>query len=101
MDYMDGAKPLVVAQPADHWGGWDTDKGTSRPATDFEGSALRIKFREFFRTFRLGNVYIYRDALIRHYNRNEYYTEVDLKHVEEYDSDCLNILQVIIKPNLY
>lgn len=96
MNSMDGQKPLVVAQPADRWGGWDTDKNNSSTrgsGQQLEGSALRQKFREFFRTFRLGNLYIYREALLRHYNRQEYYIEVDLKHVGEYDADCLLVLQ--------
>lgn len=97
-DSMDGARPLVVVQgPDQRWGGWEVDRSNPMagrvPGRELEGSLLRQKFREFFRTFRLGNVYIYRDALLRHFNRGEYYTEVDLKHVEEYDADCLTVLQ--------
>ena len=98
-DSMDGSRPLVVVQGPDQWGGWENDKQPGRSSgKELEGSYLRQKFREFFRTFRLGNVYIYRDALLRHYNRNEYFIEVDLKHVEEYDPDCLNMLQVQLSP---
>jgi MCM N-terminal domain len=63
-------------------------------AYEIEGSAARSRFREFFRNFRLGNVYPYRDALIRHWNRSEFYVEVDLAHVHEYDEVLLQSLQV-------
>lgn len=63
-------------------------------AFEIEGSTARSRFREFFRNFRLGNVYLYRDALIRHWNRGEYFLEVDLAHVHEYDEVLLQSLQV-------
>ena len=52
-----------------------------------------MRFREFFRNFRQGNVYIYRDALVRHWNRREYYVEVDVGHVNEYDAMLTQALQ--------
>jgi DNA replication licensing factor MCM5 len=67
-------------------------------AYEIEGSTARSRFREFFRNFRLGNVYLYRDALIRHWNRGEYFVEVDLAHVHEYDEVLLQSLQVKRSP---
>jgi hypothetical protein len=68
-------------------------------AFEIEGANARQRFREFFRNFRQGHTYIYRDALIRHWNRGEYFVEVDLAHLNEYDDILLNALQVI-KPLL-
>ena len=65
-------------------------------AYEIEGSAARSRFREFFRNFRLGNVYPYRDALIRHWNRSEFFVEFDLAHVHEYDEVLLQSLQVTL-----
>lgn len=59
-----------------------------------DGSTGKIRFREFFRNFRLGSVYIYRDALIRQWDRREYYVEVDIAHVNEYDEILFNNIQV-------
>lgn len=66
-----------------------------------EGSNARVRFREFFRNFRIDNDYIYRNSLIQHWNRNEYFVEVDLAHVNEFDEVLFNNLQVnkIIKHN--
>lgn len=38
-----------------------------------DGYNIRIRFREFFRNFRQGYVYSYRDALLRGWNRREYF----------------------------
>ena len=62
-------------------------------AYELEGSSARLRFREFFRNFRQGNVYIYRDALVRHWNRREYFVEVDVGHVNEYDAILTQALQ--------
>ena len=68
--------------------------GAFQTSFEIEGSAARSRFREFFRNFRLGNVYTYRDSLIRHWNRSEFFVEVDLAHVHEYDEVLLQSLQV-------
>ena len=80
----------VVLEP--HTDGYDGRQRVG--AYEIEGSAARSRFREFFRNFRLGNVYPYRDALIRHWNRGEFFVEVDLAHVHEYDEVLLQSLQV-------
>lgn len=65
-------------------------------AVDFEisGSQTRHRFREFFRNFRLDNIFIYRDALIRHWNRREMFVEVDLAHLDQFDHVLYNSLTV-------
>ncbi len=62
---------------------------------DFEiqGAEAKFRFREFFRNFRQGQIYVYRDALVRQWNRTEYYVDVDLAHVNEYDDVLYNNLQ--------
>eukprot|EP00605_Chrysophyceae_sp_TOSAG23-4_P000993 GSChrysophyteH1.ASY1.ANO1.1094.1 assembled CDS len=57
------------------------------------GATVRARFREFFRNFRQGNVFIYRDALVRQWNRREYFVDVDLAHINEYDEVLFNNLQ--------
>jgi len=66
-----------------------------RPETAYEvaGAFARQRLREFFRNFRQGNVYQYRDSLVRNWNRGEYFVEVDLAHVNEYDEVLFNKLQ--------
>lgn len=61
---------------------------------DIDGSTTRSRFREFFRNFRIDNVFTYRDALIRHWNKRELFVEVDLAHLNQYDPVLFNSLQV-------
>ena len=56
------------------------------------GAQARQRFREFFKHFRLGNAFLYRDALVRHLHREEFFVEVDLAHVQEYDDKLFNNL---------
>ena len=60
---------------------------------EIPGATARVHFREFFRNFRQGNVYTYRDALVRQWNRGDYFIDVDLAHVNEYDEVLFNNLQ--------
>ena len=87
----DESRRPVVLQPFE-----DTDVHRSRQpgSYDIEGAEARLRFREFFRNFRQGNIYIYRDALVRHWNRNEYFVEIDIGHINEYDDVLLQCLQV-------
>jgi hypothetical protein len=63
---------------------------------DMDNATARKKFKAFFRGYHSGDyVYIYRDALIRHWNRNELFVEVDLAHLNQFDEDLFNNLQVI------
>jgi DNA replication licensing factor MCM5 len=70
----------------------DTDRSLN---SNFEmpGATARYHFREFFRNFRQGNIYIYRDALIRQWNRKTYFIDIDLAHIGEYDEVLFNNLQ--------
>lgn len=52
---------------------------------DMSGSTARTLFTQFFRGFYLDSVFIYRDALLRHWSRNEHFVEVDLAHVNEFN----------------
>ena len=60
---------------------------------EVDPSAARQRFREFFRNFRQGAVFIYSDALIDQWKRRDYFIEVDLAHVNEYDEVLFNNLQ--------
>jgi len=93
--------------------GWDGDDAVHvlqpngqvelRGADSFnvELGEAQFRFREFFRNFHQApsNVYIYRDALLRQYNRDEFFVEVDLGHVNEYDAALFNMIQT--RPNEY
>jgi len=87
---MDDSRAPVVLEPAGAMPS-TTDRSLN---SDFEiqGSTARHRFREFFRNFRQGNVYKYRDALVRQWNRREYFVDVDLAHVNEYDEVLFNNL---------
>jgi hypothetical protein len=61
---------------------------------DLPGSTLRQLFRDFFRTFHIGTNYIYRDALLHHYNKGEYFIEVDLGHVTQFSDALFASLEV-------
>jgi len=67
---------------------------------NIEGSNARSRFREFFRNYRLDNVFIYRDALIRNWNRRHYFVEVDLSHLNQFDEILFNNLQVQLSNNV-
>ena len=83
--------PVVLEPPQldDDWG------STERLDFNVEGSAARARFREFFRNFRNDNVFIYRDALMRHWNRREMFVDVDLGHLNQFDEVLFNQLQVL------
>jgi DNA replicative helicase MCM subunit Mcm2 (Cdc46/Mcm family) len=83
-------RPVVLQPPeaGDSWG------GSVSTDYDIDGSTTRSRFREFFRNFRIDNVFIYRDSLIRHWNRRELFVEVDLSHLNQYDPVLFNSLQV-------
>lgn len=80
---------VVVLLPPGDIDAWNE----SQAGFEIAGAAARQRFREFFRNFRLGNIYLYREALIRHWNRNEYFVEVDLAHVDQYDQVLFNAIQ--------
>ena len=65
---------------------------SSTIAFRLSGAQARQRFREFFKHFRLGNTFVYRDSLVRHLHREEFFVEVDLAHVQEYDDKLFNNL---------
>lgn len=87
----DDTRRPIVLQPPETAEIFDRRQNTN---FDIEGSVARSRFREFFRNFRLLNNYIYRDALMRNWSRNEMFVEVDLAHLNEYDEVLFNNLQV-------
>ena len=87
---MDESGPVVVLQPV----GQAMDERSYGQGFDIESNQeARHRFREFFRNFRQGNLYTYREALVCQFNRQDYFIEVDLAHVNEYDEKLFNNLQ--------
>jgi hypothetical protein len=95
MSDWDGQKrPVVLSRQMDK---------DSRPTTSAEedaryknvtGHQARQGFTEFFKNFRIGGVFHYREALLRNWNKKDYFIEVNLAHVCEYDDMLSNALQV-------
>ena len=87
---MDESGPAVVLEPV----GQAMDERSYGTGFEIESNQeARHRFREFFRNFRQGNLYTYREALVRQWNRQDYFIEVDLAHVNEYDEKLFNNLQ--------
>lgn len=93
-DSWDGEKrPVVLSRKLDK---------DSQPKTFAEedaqynltGHQARRGFTEFFKNFRIGGVFHYREALLRNWNKKQYYIEVNLAHVYEFNDMLLNALQV-------
>jgi hypothetical protein len=89
--YVDDSRPIILAPQITG----DAAYQRTDPSFFVEGAPARHRFKEFFRNFRLGTIYPYRDSLIRHWNRGEYYIEVDVSHLNEYDEALYNSLKVI------
>jgi DNA replication licensing factor MCM5 len=87
---MDESRAPVVLEAADAGPALDRNLNSD---FDISGAETRRRFREFFRNFRQGNIYPYRDALVRQWNRKDYFVNVDLAHVNEYDEVLFNNLQ--------
>ena len=63
----------------------DQQRGDAEQS-EFESPAvIGIKYREFVRTFRDGETFIYRDALRQAVSLNQPVLEVDLDHVMAWD----------------
>jgi hypothetical protein len=82
---------IIVVQPQG-----EIERNHASDRNMLSATLAKQTFREFFRNFRVGNVYIYRDELVRQFNRGEYFIDVDLSHVNEFDDQLLNNLQVSI-----
>jgi len=87
--YSDDARAPVVLQPPLASDAWRRED----PSLIVEGAAARHRFKEFFRNYRLNNIYPYRDSLIRHWNNGEYFVEVNVEHLNEYDEALYNSLK--------
>lgn len=94
---MDDYRPPVVIEPVEDLQLWGSRKSLN---FDIDNSTLRAKFREFFRNFRIDNVYIYREALVRNWNRNELFIEIDIAHLNEFDEVLVHHLQVLYRANI-
>jgi hypothetical protein len=86
------SRPIVLDNP-DSFEEWGNPR--KNVTFDLEGSSARIRCQEFFRNYRHNNLYVYRDTLIRNWNRGDMYIEVDLAHINEFDEILYNYLQVV------
>jgi hypothetical protein len=86
----DSLPPIVLLPP----GEYDGDE-MAYSEYDLTPSSSRLRFRNFFRNFRLSTLYIYREELLRRWNLGEYFVEVDLAHLNEFDEVLFNALQVM------
>ncbi|SAL97161.1 hypothetical protein [Absidia glauca] len=55
-------------------------------------SELKSLYLEFIQNFRLGNSYVYRDQLQEHLMLKQYYLQVDVSHLINYNADLANKL---------
>lgn len=88
----DGSSRPIVLQPPEDVDGWE--RGNLHQNYNVEGSTARHRFKDFFRKFSQHGVYTYREALLRQWNKKEFFIEVDLAHLSEYDDALLNSLQI-------
>lgn len=88
----DGSRAPVVLQPHSNFAEGRVRGGLEN---QFEVSLAdaKAKFREFLRNYRLDNVFLYRDMLNRRWRRKEFFVEVDLAHLNEYDEVLFNSIQ--------
>ncbi len=59
----------------------------------------RRRFREFVRTFRAGNKFLYREQLLSHFRKDVHNLEIDLAHLNAFDARMHDSLQK--HPNQY
>ena len=78
----------LATDPDADAGGADPDMADQLPVTE-----LQKRFREFVRTFRSGNNYIYRDQLLRHFRKGIHNLEVDLAHINHFDARMHDSIQ--------
>jgi len=55
---------------------------------------LQSKFRQFLRTFRQEEEFIYRDQLVANYNQGNYFVEVDVRDLETFDAQLMDALRL-------
>ncbi|EWM24527.1 dna replication licensing factor mcm5 [Nannochloropsis gaditana] len=59
----------------------------------FEKERARNSFREFVRNFRLGSDFLYRNQLLQRYRRGQYWLEINIGHLHDYEARLLKHLQ--------
>jgi hypothetical protein len=94
-DSYDGSRGPIVLERQSERG------ALSSSSYEMDGATSRLRFREFFRNFKVGNIFIYRESLLRHWNQGEYFIEVDLDHIGQFDEILLNNLQVYYLSFIY
>ncbi|RKO89743.1 MCM2/3/5 family-domain-containing protein [Blyttiomyces helicus] len=78
--------------------GWDAGRVYNTniypgESSDDSNAATEAKFVEFLRTFRLDNTFVYRDQLRQNLIIKQYFLEVDLAHLMNYDEELANNLK--------
>lgn len=63
----------------------DQQRAEAEQAEGESPTTARIKYREFIRTFRDGETFVYREALRQAVSLNQSVLEVDLDHVMAWD----------------
>ena len=63
----------------------DQQRGDGEQSESESPTAVRIQYREFVRTFRDGETFVYRDAMRQAVSLNYHVLEVDLDHVMAWD----------------
>ncbi|TPX72100.1 hypothetical protein SpCBS45565_g00480 [Spizellomyces sp. 'palustris'] len=84
--------------------GWDTGRVFDTQVYPTESgeetrAAIEKKFVEFLRSFRIDNVFLYRDQLRQNLIIKQYFLEVDMAHLMSFDEDLTN--QIKEKPAEY
>ena len=69
-----------------------SDQGDGAQGDDHSPSAVRVKYREFLRSFRLDERYVYRGALREAIVTRDFLLDVDVDHLMRYDDGLANDL---------
>ncbi|ORX49392.1 MCM-domain-containing protein [Hesseltinella vesiculosa] len=77
--------------------GWDRGQIYSTSVLPGEAnvasrSEIKAMYLDFIQTFRLGNSFVYRDQLHEHVMLKQYYLEVDMRHLINFNQDLANKL---------
>ena len=78
------------------WGEGTQEGGAGGPSSN---SVNRVKYREFIRTFRLDEEYVYREALRSAIVTRQHMMEVDIDHLMEFDEELTN--DMLSKPSIH
>ena len=79
---------------------YSDQRGESRRDMDSSSPlVIKIKYREFIRSFRVDEVQVYRDLLRQAISLNQPVLEVDMDHLMEYDDALCNDL--LLRPGIH